>query len=305
METQRTAWWWKSSYRRSPSLLPYEPQREERERVSVEGGGEEKGKDWRNERDAGGDQAGARAARGVCTGRGCGEERRAPSGGSRSAFPAPSQSFGSLTLHTTSANQSHELITAFSTFQKDGQEPGVTAPLHPQKPLDYFLQLFTLFSLRESAKRGRGGGSGANVLHVTTFQQDWSVLREGCLGNYSGPHLWFSFAGSCCGILQKIHHRCMKKSCRLTWFSVLDSWKLGLILPTTQRLFWRLNERQRVAYSRCSVIVVSHSHLIPPYPMSLKKDEIVSSFLPTAWPAININCPYVVPSRRLGSCVFY
>lgn len=92
-----------------------------------------------------------------------------------SAFPARSQT-GSLTLHTTSANQSHELITAFSTFQKDGQEPGVTAPLHPQKPLDYFLQLFTLFSLRESAERGRGGGSGINVLNVTTFQQDWRVM---------------------------------------------------------------------------------------------------------------------------------
>ena len=70
-------------------------------------------------------------------------------------------------------------------------------------------------------------------------------------------------------------------------------------------LFWKLNERPRVAYSRCSVIVGSHSHLTPPHPMSLKKDEMVSSFLPTAWPAININCPYMVPSRRLRNCVFY
>ena len=69
-------------------------------------------------------------------------------------------------------------------------------------------------------------------------------------------------------------------------------------------LFWRLNERQRVAYSRCSVIAGSHSNLTPPHPMSLKKEEMVSSFLPTAWPAININCPYMVPSRHLVTAYF-
>ena len=62
----------------------------------------------------------------------------------------------SLTLHTTSANQSHEFITAFSTFQKNGWEPGVITPLHPQKSTDYFLQHFILFFLRESAGWGQG-----------------------------------------------------------------------------------------------------------------------------------------------------
>ena len=59
-----------------------------------------------------------------------------------------------------------------------------------------------------------------------------------------------------------------------------------------------------MAYSRCSVIAGSHSNLTPPHPMSLKKEEMVSSFLPTAWPAININCPYMVPSRRLVTAYF-
>lgn len=59
-------------------------------------GSREKEKNWRKERDAGGDQAGARAARWVWTGLGCRKERRAPSGGSSSALPARSQTFGCL-----------------------------------------------------------------------------------------------------------------------------------------------------------------------------------------------------------------
>ena len=171
----------------------------------------------------------------------------------------------------------------------------------------YRLFLTAFYSIPPKRKCWAGAGVGVELTFSTLLHssKDGESLESDVWETTADRTFDSALQGVIVGYFRKFIVGTWKKSCRLIWFSVLDAWKLGLNTTYHPELFWRLNERQRVAYSRCSAIIGSHSHLTAPHPMSLKKDEMVSSFLPTAWPAININCPYTVPSRRLGNCVFY
>ena len=129
-----------------------------------EEGGEKK-KDWRNERHAGGDQAGARAARWVWMGLGCRQERRAASGGSRSAFPTRSQTsaLSNLAYHLSkSESWVHHCLLHIPEERLGARGYNSTSP-----PEVHRLFLTAFYSILPKRKCGVGAGEGVELMFST------------------------------------------------------------------------------------------------------------------------------------------